>query len=372
MKHALHNIARQALDLIAALTLMLALGEALTSCDHPVSILDIEAESELVVYAFPTTDDDYLLTVSLTRPTAGHTDSLDLRNITCTTNGRPDQVTFLHYERHFHMPMAIYRVQGQHHSGDLISITVTDAHRHTAQATTTIPPSTPMQLTRVDTIQTDALRLRFLLHVTLPMAGTDGRPLAQAYYATRLTSEFDRDYDTVPDDYDYAYDDSPDEIYHTGNWSNYAPTTYNHLAIDPAYEPILNHYSDLNLDPWNEYYASLYYFTTDDLLDHLSPESLIHSGLDLHLQTDFTRWNSRIDVQFYTLSREYYLMLRHLNDQLSNELADVGLSQTYSTYSNVRGGFGCVAAYTCQHATHTPPERPTDPGIFYTPSPKPQ
>lgn len=318
-----------------------------TSCEHPVDILQIKSESELVLYAFPTTDDEYLLNISLARPTAGTNGTLHLEYIECTTNGRPDEVTLVHEETHFGMPMVIVRVKGEHRSGDRISILVRDTQHHEATASTTIPAATPMEVASVDTITS---KLRFLLHV---------RPVAtdNAYYATRLTSVFDRSdvFEKTPEDYGYEFDDGPDEFYHSWNWTNFAPIDYTHLSIDPSLEPLLNHYNDLDLDPWNEYYKKMYFFSNADVSASSQAQHLSTDGLVLHLQTEIPSQADYIDVQFYTLSPEYFLMLRHINDQLSNDLSEAGLSQTYSTYSNVRGGFGCVAGYACEHHKYTPP-----------------
>lgn len=332
----------------------------LVACDHPVSILDIESESELVIYAFPTTDDEYILNVSLSRPTAGSVGTLDDVTVECTTNGRPDEVTFVHAEKHFGMPMAIYRVKGEHRSGDRIKISVRASslgEKYEASASTTIPAATPMEVTSIDTIPGDSPKLRILLHASLPLTGGVGGGLDEGYYATRLTTVW---YDPYFDDFNADNNDDSsfsgrDEIYHESFWQNYSPIRYSHLGIDPSFEPLLNHYNDLNLDPWNEYYEKMYFFSSDDVRTSSSQQADGNGKVVLHLQTGTPNWCDYLDVQFYTFSSEYYLMLRHLNDQLSNELAESGLSQTYSTYSNVRGGFGCVAAYACTHYTYTPP-----------------
>lgn len=349
------------MQLQSILSFICILSFLFAACDHPVSILDIEAESELVVYAFPTTDDEYLVNVSLTRPTAGQVGTLDDVSVECTTNGRPDEVTFVHAENHFSMPMATYRVKGEHRSGDKISISVKASslgRNREATASTTIPTAMPMEVTSVDTIYSDGAKLRFLLHASLTLTE------AESYYATRLTSVYHEPYfdDFDPDNYYGSKPSDLDEVYHESDWMNFSPTRYSHLRINPSLEPLLDHYSDLNLDPWDEYYKCMYFFTSDDVLSFSQGEN--HGGVVLHLQTDFPRQPEYIDVQFYTLSREYYLMLRHLNDQLSNELAESGLAQTYSTYSNVRGGFGCVAAYACSHYQYTPPVREGD-DIYY-------
>ena len=50
-------------------------------------------------------------------------------------------------------------------------------------------------------------------------------------------------------------------------------------------------------------------------------------------------------VHLFALSLEYYQMLRSLNDRDNNDIGRYGLSMIYSTYSNVHGGYGCVAGY---------------------------
>lgn len=332
----------------------------LASCDRPIEILDIRCESELVVYAFPSTDDEYLLTVSLSRPTAGHAavEGLNLTSVESTTNGRPDDVTLLHEETHYGMPMAIYRVKGEHHSGDKISISVKDANGRSASASTIIPVTTPMDVTRIDTVETASggSQLRILEHFT---PQTSAKEIA--YYATRLTTVWDTGDDN---DYNNGFYD-PDNVFHENYMYTYSRVHYIDVPINPAFEPLLNRYNDLDLDAWNEYYAYMYFLSTDDILRSSQAEGLTHGGIDLHLNIS-SLWQQMdyLDVQFYTLSPEYYLMLRHINDQLSNELAEVGLSQTFSTYSNVRGGLGCVAAYTCSHYKYTPPVIESD-GMLY-------
>ena len=339
------------LRIILSLFHLIILAFLLEACDQPVSILDLESESELVVYAFPSTDDEYLLNISLSQPVSGTTGALHIEYLECTTNGRPDEATLVHEETHFGMPMAIFRVKGEHHSGDRISIHVRDVQHREATASTVIPATMPMDVTSIDTIRP---KLRFLLNVH-PTVAED------AYYATRLTSVWKNwRFDKTPEEYGYKYDDGPDEVYHSWGWVNYAPISYDHLSIDPSLEPLLNHYSDLNLDPWDEYYEKMYFFSSADVRSSSqSPSAPVSGGKEggvvLHLQTEYPGQMNYIDVQFYALSREYYLMLRHINDQLSNELAEAGLSQTYSTYSNVRGGFGCVAAYACTHYKYTLP-----------------
>lgn len=362
MKHLHKTIVR---FLFVALPLLGGVGGGLTSCEHPISILDIECESELVVYAFPSTDDEYLLSVSLSQPTSGGISTLNLTTVECTTSptagagqSRADEVTFLHKETHFGMPMAIYRVKGQHHSGDKISISVKDAEGRSASASTVIPVTTPMDVTSVDTVETanNGRQIRILEHFTPQISAKDA-----AYYATRLTTVFDTGFD-MEDNSSYY---NPDDIFHDSSMYYYSKVQYHHERINPAFEPLLNRYNDLDLDAWNEYYAFMYFFSTDDILRSSQAEGLSHGGIDLHLNISSV-WHKidYMDVQFYTLSPEYYLMLRHINDQLSNELAEVGLSQTFSTYSNVRGGLGCVAAYTCSHYKYVPPVIESD-GMYY-------
>lgn len=362
MKHLYKAIARL---LFVALPLLGGAGGGLTSCDHPISIIDIECESELVVYAFPSTDDEYLLSISMSQPTSGTIGTLNLTCVECTTSptagsgqGHADDVTFIHKETHFGMPMAIYRVKGQHRSGDKITINVKDADGRSASASTIIPATTPMDVTSIDTVFTasGSMQIRILEHFTPQTPGKDA-----AYYATRLTTVLDMGEDM---DYNSSFY-NPDDIFHEFNMYTSSRVQYNHVPINPAFEPLLNRYNDLDLDAWNDYYAYMYFLSSDDILRSSQAEGLYHGGIDLHLNVS-SLWQQKdyIDVQFYTLSPEYYLMLRHINDQLSNELAEVGLSQTFSTYSNVRGGLGCVAAYACSHYKYVPPVIESD-GMYY-------
>ena len=46
------------------------------------------------------------------------------------------------------------------------------------------------------------------------------------------------------------------------------------------------------------------------------------------------------------MSEEYYSLLQSLNNTDNNVMASHGLAFAFSSYTNIRGGYGCIGGYS--------------------------
>lgn len=310
---------------------------ALISCEESISLQSLEQESRLQLYAFPCDCDSFLINISLTQPVFGKAGKLGITEVSCTTNGIPDQVQLLHIESHNGLPLAIFKATGKHRPGDEIRITVHDATLPSATASTTIPQDVPPIAVSCDTAYVPSPKIHYTLSLQDPSA-------SECYYAVRILHRyteagdgfFPSTQDSITNENIYR---SWDEYYIT-NWPSphEYPYIYNIAPISTELEHKLCHYLDINLDPWNEYYKGLYFFSSRDFTAPTEQFNLYAS----------TSWsNSNSILQYFIISPDFHKMLRRINDQLSNEMAESGLTPTHSTFNNVQGGYGCVAGYIC-------------------------
>lgn len=272
----------------------------LTSCEKQISVIKLHDESKLLLYAMPTDSDEFLINVSTTLPISGDETKLDIQQVQCWTNGIEDEVSYVETVKNQGPYVYIYKAKGHHKSGDVISISVRDANLKTATASTVIPEPTDVNVTDLDTVEWNNMKqLRFHVHFT-------DEP-TNDYYAIRIVD--------------------------SKVWGII------YQKIDTKLEPIFNHIIDSNLEAWNSDYQCLYAFTD---------QNISTSNANMYIVTSYDESTQGYELEFYTLSRDYYLMLRHINDQLSSELNESGFSPMTSTYSNVKGGYGCVAGYICR------------------------
>lgn len=276
----------------------------LTSCEKQISIVELHDESKILLYAMPTDSDEFVINISSTIPASGVITNPDILKVECWTNGIPDEVTFVEKISVEEPYVYVYKAHGHHKSGDEIRIAVTDARLKSVKATTTIPEATDCTITDAGIVEWNGNRkLRFHLNFT--------DHSTQDYYATRVL------------------------------WVGKNGTKYG-MSISIEFEPIFDRIVDSGLDTWHEYYESIYPFTDKKMMN---PKVSMYMVSDMYFP-NYEETES-FDLEFFTLSRDYYLMLRQLNDQRSNELGESGFSPMVSTYTNVEGGYGCVAGYIC-------------------------
>lgn len=292
----------------------------LASCRDTASIRPLKAEPRLVVHAFPTVGDTLDIRVSLTRPINGSMPRLDVRQVRCLVNGRPAEVSLLRQDSVQGFPVHTYRVVSPLNVGDEVSLTVQAQGLPTASASTLIPRLTPLTRLQKDTIYRRERRFH-RLGVTFPDREQPD------YYAVRVAGREMR----VLKYYDYE-----------GDGELHYDTTFisqGFQDVETTLEPMLNNGTTgdgVFADDDRSFYGQMYVFND---IYATSRQPTIHLYMSA-LRAD------QYQVHFYTLSPEYYRMLRSLNDDSNNDLGEYGFAFKGTTYTNVQGGFGCVAGYT--------------------------
>ena len=70
-------------------------------------------------------------------------------------------------------------------------------------------------------------------------------------------------------------------------------------------------------------------------------------AVTLHLCVLELSYTSAYRVELFSLSPEFYHMLKSINDINNNDIGAHGLAFIQPTYTNISGGYGCVAGYGC-------------------------
>lgn len=282
------------------------LALSLVSCQDSISLDGIAGGSRMLMYAFPTDADTIDIRLSTVQPINGRMPQLDVKCVTCTTNGVSDKVIYAGTTVEKGFPICLYRAVGSHHCGDEICIKASAEGLPDIDATTRIPQRPAIDASDYSLIYNGG-ELRSQLKLSFhDLPDVD-------YYAVRIKGRH------VPHS-DYVADDT---------W----------LGVETSAEPLLNNYSGAKLDlgTSNDFYHNMYIF--DD-------SSFGNAVATLRMPiTYYYRSLSAYQSHLLALSREYYLMLKSLNDIGNNDLAQYGLAFAFSSYTNVRGGCGCVAGY---------------------------
>lgn len=280
----------------------LCLALTLASCSDTIDISQ-HGKSKLVLYAFASASDTISITVSLCQPTGqvkavSHT--LSHVQVKCTTNGQEDMIVLADSGK-------CYAI-GKHHAGDKISVTVSAQIGNSTEEAwgeTVIPP-TP----HIDSVNIDTAFHKDEHYASLRVAFT--KTESHNYYAVRVQGI----------DY-FAEDDSLSICY---------------KELETSMEPLLNNLTDaeLGFGNNNDFFNLLYIFDTSNTV---SATPL------LHLNTPLKSYTQAYRTELYSLSPEFYYMMKSLNDAANNEMGKYGMAFMPPSYTNVHGGYGCVAGY---------------------------
>ncbi len=278
-----------------------------TACTDSVSLSQLSKQpSKLVVYAFPSESDTINITVSATYPISGEMPKLNVKSLSCTTNGIADRIipiddSIIGDE----IPVARFIAIGTHNNGDRIDIKVKATGFSEAYGSSVIPQKPDIESSRLDTSLFKGISYPV---VRLNMRDNSSTP----FYAVRIESKNE----------EYSY-----------NRNDY-------MSIIVAAEPILCNSSniDIDLSDWdNSFYRNIYNFDNSSFYDG-------KATLHLYIET-WLNENVVYRPHLLALSPEYNNMLRSLNDIGNNDFGKYGLAFAYSNYTNVHGGYGCIGAY---------------------------
>ncbi len=288
------------------LHILLIIMLTITACTDNINLEQLKGESCLVVYAFPTTQDTFEIKISATRPNYGSPSQLTIEQVSCNTNGIPDKVVYCGEEEAASIPIVTFRAIGRHKSGDIIEVKVRAKDFPEATASTQVPTRIP-----IEKVSADTTYYKGNMYTRIKLQFHDNEE--NEFFAVRIIG-----------DYMEMEGESPN---------------YEFLEIETSAEPILNQYSNTETDfgTWNNFYHKMYVFDN----------SSFH-GKEVTMQLYILQktWIANYRPQLFALSSEYGYMLKSLNNTLNNELGNYGLSFVYASYTNVNGGYGCVAGYT--------------------------
>lgn len=286
----------------------------LTSCGDNIDIRQGETP-KFVIYAFPSASDTIPITISVTKPAGHNTPALSHATIsvTCLTNGKADEIIFADSSNVSGLPVLTYYAIGKHKTGDRVRVSVEPASHQDgldltkAWGETQIPESPSIDSISMDTIfhkEDDYTRLKVSFNKTHGVQ----------YYAARVKG--------------MEYFKSVDSVSCVSE------------EIETSLEPLLNGLTDteLNFGTNNDFYHLMYVFNSSQVT---------LQALTLHLCVLEQSYTSAYRVELFSLSPEFYQMLKSINDINNNDIGAHGLAFIQPTYTNISDGYGCVAGYGC-------------------------
>jgi len=136
-----------------------------------------------------------------------------------------------------------------------------------------------------------------------------------------------------------------------------------YIPISTASEPLLNPLSDIDddFDFSSDFYKQFYVFDdatingkTYTLRLNVEPYTGIKDETKASLAELKTKYGIEegLQLEFYHIAPAYYRFLQALNDVSNNSLAQAGLSNIRTTYSNVQNGMGICAGFNMSIKKH--------------------
>lgn len=286
--------------------IILLFAVLLVSCqDNIDSELTLgKGKRKLVVYAFPSTSDSIFIDACIGKTRNEKTEKPVIKSIECLVNGKKDEIVCLNDNEENGIYGIRFCAVGKHAPGDTITINVSAEGVLPVSGSTIIPQKPKAEYANMDTVPYKGdiySRILFNIH--------DSKPIE--YYAACTVAAVDTDNDL--------------EKYET-------------VELEVENEPLLKKYAStkFNFETNDSFYGNMYIFDN---------ETFRNSSALLHLHIMQQPWYNAFKVKIYSLSKEYFNMLRSLNNSTNNDFGKYGMAFIYSSYSNVENGYGCIAAY---------------------------
>ena len=347
----------------------LFLALSVMSCKDEFSVSNLpETKAKLVVYCMPSTADTTYITVSRSIPLKQYNATqknvlIDNAAISYQLNGQTMPVTALGNGR--------YRVVGKQKAGDKVQLRVEAQGLEAVEASTEIP-----QAIGISHLATRMVRMKedpsSNVKDFLQLQATFTDPAeTHDYYAVCVRRKMLRNFyvacyrnmggemQVVRVYYDY------DEYLETSKYQQWDSTSIEYqydnfyVPITTASEPLLNPLSDIDddFDFSSDFYQNFYIF--DDATSngktytlHLNIEPFVRAAnMSDKAAKELKRLyniEEGVEVELYHITPAYYRFLQALNDVSNNSLAQAGLSNIRTTYSNVRNGMGICAGFNVQ------------------------
>ena len=347
----------------------LFLALSVMSCKDEFSVSNLpEAKAKLVVYCMPSTADTTYITVSRSIPLKQYNATqknvlIDDAAISYQLNGQTMPVTALGNGR--------YRVVGKRKAGDKVQLRVEAQGLEAVEASTEIP-----QAIGISHLATRMVRMKedpsSNVKDFLQLQATFTEPAeTHDYYAVCVRRKMLRNFyvacyrnmggemQVVRVYYDY------DEYLETSKYQQWDSTSIEYqydnfyVPITTASEPLLNPLSDIDddFDFSSDFYQNFYIFDDATINGktytlHLNIEPFVRAtNMSDKAAKELKRLyniEEGVEVELYHITPAYYRFLQALNDVSNNSLAQAGLSNIRTTYSNVRNGMGICAGFNVQ------------------------
>ena len=347
----------------------LFLALSVMSCKDEFSVSNLpEAKAKLVVYCMPSTADTTYITVSRSIPLKQYNATqqnimIDNAVITYQLNGQTKPVTALGNGR--------YRVVGQQKAGDKVQLHVEAQGLEAVETSTEIP-----QPIGISHLATRMVRMKegpsSNVKDFLQLQATFTDPAeTHDYYAVRAkTNRLYYLYVTCFRNVGgymqevmnfYSYDEFM-AARKTEHWDS-VDVKYQlqqlYVPISTASEPLLNPLSDIDddFDFSSDFYQNFYIFDDATINGktytlHLNIEPFVRAtDMSDEAAKELKRLyniEEGLEVELYHITPAYYRFLQALNDISNNSLAQAGLSNIRTTYSNVQNGMGICAGFNMQ------------------------
>ena len=348
---------------------ILFLALSVMSCKDDFSVSNLpDAKPKLVVYCMPSTSDTTYITVSRSIPLKQYNTTeknvmIDDAVISYQLNGQTRTVTALGNGR--------YRVVGKQKAGDKVQLRVEAQGLEAVEASTEIP-----QAIGISHLATRMVRMKedpsSSVKDFLQLQATFTDPAeTHDYYAVCVRRKMLRNFhvacyrnmggemQVVRVYYDY------DEYLETSKYQQWDSTSIEYqydnfyVPITTASEPLLNPLSDIDddFDFSSDFYQNFYIFDDATINGktytlHLNIEPFVRAtNMSDKAAKELKRLyniEEGVEVELYHITPAYYRFLQALNDVSNNSLAQAGLSNIRTTYSNVRNGMGICAGFNVQ------------------------
>lgn len=347
----------------------LFLALSVMSCKDEFNVSNLpEAKAKLVVYCMPSTADTTYITVSRSIPLKQYNATqknvlIDDAAISYQLNGQTMPVTALGNGR--------YRVVGKQKAGDKVQLRVEAQGLEAVEASTEIP-----QAIGISHLATRMVRMKedpsSSVKDFLQLQATFTDPAeTHNYYAVCVRRKMLRNFhvacykniggemQVVRVYYDY------DEYLETSKYQQWDSTSIEYqydnfyVPITTASEPLLNPLSDIDddFDFSSDFYQNFYIFDDATINGktytlHLNIEPFVRAAnMSDKAAKELKRLyniEEGVEVELYHITPAYYRFLQALNDISNNSLAQAGLSNIRTTYSNVQNGMGICAGFNVQ------------------------
>ncbi len=345
---------------------LLFLALSVMSCKDEFSVSNLpDAKAKLVVYCMPSTADTTYITVSRSIPLKQYNTTeknvmIDDAVISYQLNGQTRTVTALGNGR--------YRVVGQQKAGDKVQLRVEAQGLEAVESSTEIP-----QPIGISNITTRMVRMKrdpsANVEDFLQLQATFTDPAeTHDYYAVRVKKrkvqnlyvacyrKIDGEMALVRS---YYYYDEYMQARNLIEWDSVAVKYQydnRYTPIITTSEPLLNPLSDIDddFDFSSDFYQNFYIFDDATINGktytlHLNIEPVVRT-LDVSDRAaaelkERYGIEEGIELEFYRITPAYYRFLQALNDVSNNSLAQAGLSNIRTTYSNVQNGMGICAGF---------------------------